>query len=229
MFESQYPGLLEVIDDPSFPEVDLALRFGRHIDADDAARYEFLREAQPHLERFYQRYGYELVHAQGGFFFLLPQAEKLGRRHLGVAEMLTGQALALTYLDPSTVDTGGAITRGQVIDMLAHIVGEHRLMTALHPRKRKLDERIARESVRREIERALRGLAALGFCDLLDEERVAIRASVLRFVEPVQGLGDPRQALERLLAGGQAIIDPGVGDEVPGGDDDGEQGVEGDA
>jgi chromosome partition protein MukE len=212
MFESQFPSLLEVIEDPAFPDVDLALRFGRHVDADDAARYEFLREAQPHLERFYQRYGYELVRATGGFFFLLPQSERLGRRHLGLAEMLVGQALALTWLDPSTVDTGGATSRAQIIEMLAHIVGEHRLMAALHPRKRRADERIAQESVRREVDRALRGLAALGFCDLLDEERVAIRATVMRFVQPVQGLGDPREALAELMAGGQAVAGSGDGD-----------------
>jgi len=205
MFDSQFPSLLEVVDDAAFPEADLALRFGRHIDADEATMYEFLREAQPHLERFYQRYGYELVHAQAGFFFLLPQAEKLGRRHLGLAEMLVGQVLALTYLDPSTVDTGGAITRSQVIEMLSHIVGENRLMAALHPRKRRADERVAQEAVRREVDRALRALAALGFCDLVDDENVAIRASVLRFVEPVQGIGDPREALQTLMAGGQAV------------------------
>jgi chromosome partition protein MukE len=195
-FESQYPTLLEVIEDPLFPDVDLALRFGRHVDTEDAARYEFLRDAQAHLERFYHRYGYEFVHASGGYFFLLPQAERLGRRHLGLAEMLAGQALALTWLDP------------QIVEMLAHIVGEGRLMAALHPRKRRADERLAHESVRRELEKALRTLAALGFCDLVDEERVSLRASVLRFCEPVQGMGDPRQALEALMAGGRAIWDP---------------------
>ncbi len=209
-FDAQYPTLLEVIEDPLFPDADLALRFGRHIDAEDAARYEFLRDAQGHLERFYHRYGYEFVHASGGYFFLLPQAERLGRRHLGLAEMLAGQALALTWLDPSTVETGGVVTRSQIVEMLAHIVGEARLMAALHPRKRKADERLAHESVRRELERALRGLAALGFCELLDEERIALRASVLRFCEPVQGMGDPRQALESLMAGGRAIWDPGT-------------------
>jgi chromosome partition protein MukE len=207
-FESQYPTLLEVIEDPLFPEIDLALRFGRHVDAEDTARYEFLRDAQAHLERFYQRYGYEFVHASGGYYFLLPQAERLGRRHLGLAEMLAGQALALTWLDPSTVETGGLVTRAQIVEMLAHIVGEARLMAALHPRKRRADERLAHESVRRELEKALRTLAGLGFCDLVDEERISLRVSVLRFCEPVQGMGDPRQALEALMAGGRAIWDP---------------------
>ncbi|HEY0250923.1 MAG TPA: chromosome partition protein MukE, partial [Kofleriaceae bacterium] len=57
-----YAELQDVVIDPSFPELDLALRRGRHIDRDDFAFYTLLTDAQDHLETFYRRYGCELVH-----------------------------------------------------------------------------------------------------------------------------------------------------------------------
>jgi chromosome partition protein MukE len=77
-----YERLEEVIQDPLFPEVDLALRAGQHVDADDADRYAFLVAAQPHLEPLYIRYGAELVRAPDGFFFLLPRGERTIRGDL---------------------------------------------------------------------------------------------------------------------------------------------------
>src|SRR5688572_25401779 len=86
--------LEDVIADESFPDVDLALRRGRHIHKRDERWYEFLLEAQGHLEAFYRRYGCELEQRSDGYFFLLPITDNLGKRHLGVAEMIVGQGLA---------------------------------------------------------------------------------------------------------------------------------------
>ncbi len=204
--ESGYERIEDVILDALFPEVDLALRAGRHIDVDEGGRYELLHDALALLEPFYQRYGWELVRSPAGYFFLLPLSEKLPRKHLTTGEMLVGQALALLYLDPVTLETAGSATRSQIVEILQHLVGEERLYLELHPRRRRLDERIAGESVRREIDKAIRSLANLGFCDLVDEERLKLRTPVLRFAEPVQAMEAPTEALARLVARGRAAL-----------------------
>src|SRR2546428_245413 len=109
MKEAPFARLEDVIRDPLFPELDVALRQGRHIDRDEADRYAFLLDAQTHLEIFYRRYGCELMHASDGYFYLLPRGDQLGRRHLTAGEMLVGQVLALMYLEPSAVQAGGAV------------------------------------------------------------------------------------------------------------------------
>jgi chromosome partition protein MukE len=64
--------LEEVVRNPAFPAVDVALRRGRHIDRDDGDWYAFVTDAQDHLEQFYRRYGCELVTQSDGYFYLLP-------------------------------------------------------------------------------------------------------------------------------------------------------------
>jgi chromosome partition protein MukE len=216
-----YERLDQAIEDPLFPEVDLALRAGRHIDVEEGGRYELLAEAQPLLEGFYQRYGWELVRAPAGYFFLVPHGERLSRRQLTTGEMLVGQALALLYLDPATLETAGAATRSQVVEILQHLVGEARLYLELHPRRRKVDERIAAESVRREVDKALRSLAHLGFVDLVDEERLKLRTPLIRFAEPVLAMDDPASALARLVSKGRAALgtDKDEGTQEEGGDE----------
>lgn len=218
MHESAFHQLEEVIQDPLFPEVDLAVRAGRHIDRDDGERYAFVLDAQSLLETFYRRYGCELVHASDGFFYLLPVGDQMGRRHLTAGEMLVGQTLALVYLEPTTVQAGGVTQQSVVVARLASLVGERELIQALNPRRRKYDERIAQETVRMEIAKALRGLESLGFIDLGDGEQVRLRPGLFRFAEAVRGLSDPSEALSRLIAEGKAVAET-TGYE----DDDGEE------
>jgi chromosome partition protein MukE len=112
--ENRFPSLGDAVQDEHFPDVDMALRRGRHVDREDVGWYSLLIDAQEHLEPFYRRFGCELVHASEGYFYLLPTAERLGRRHLSVPEMLVGQTLALLYLDPATLQQGGAVTRSSM-------------------------------------------------------------------------------------------------------------------
>lgn len=218
---ADYARLEDVVQDPLFPEVDLALRRGAHVDVTDPERYALLRDAQRHLEPFYLRYGCQLVQADG-FVYLLPAGDRLGRRHLSAGEMLVGQALALLLLDPATLRTQGVVPRALVVARLAQLVGEERLVLALNPRKRRHDRRVAEQTARRELDRALRSLAALGFVALVDEERLLLRRPLLRFTEPVRGAGDPLAALERLAREGKLTLDvdaPGApGRPTPDGD-----------
>ena len=202
-----YTSLEAVVQDDLFPAVDLALREGRHIASDEPAEYGFVREAQVFLEPLYRRYGCELVQANDGYFYLRPTGDKLGRRHLSAAEMLVGQALALLYLDPATVQSGGGALRGQIIELLDNLVGKEKLIQALNRRRSgKRSERVAHELVRKEIDQALRSLARLGFVELLDGERLRLRPPVLRFAEPVRGLGDPAAGLQRLIERRDAVL-----------------------
>jgi chromosome partition protein MukE len=207
--DTRYLALGDVVGDELFPDVDLALRRGRHIDREDNLWYTFLVDAQALLEAFYRRYGCELIHPADGYFYLLPTGDKLGRRHLSVPEMLVGQALTLLYLDPATLQSGGVIKRADALSHLAAVMGSDALTRAFNPKRKRLDERVAQETVRGKFAEALRRLAALGFVDLLDADALRLRPGLLRFAEPVRGRGSPAEALERLVARGELVLGDG--------------------
>jgi chromosome partition protein MukE len=204
--------LEDVIADASFPDVDLALRRGRHIHKGDEHWYDFLLEAQGHLETFYRRYGCELEQRTDGYFFLLPLTDSLGKRHLGVAEMIVGQGLALCYLDPASVQSGGVVTREELLNQLAAVMGTDALMRTLNPKRKRVDERVMQRTVRSKVNDALRRLGQLGFVELLDAERLQLRPSLMRFAEPVRGLDAPSEALKRLIERGEISMGPGDAD-----------------
>jgi chromosome partition protein MukE len=201
-----FDDIAQVVEHELFPDVDLALRRGRHIDRDDAAWYGFLSDAQALLEKFYRRYGAELVQRTDGFFFLLPSGDKLGRRHLSPSEMLVGQGLTLLYLEPATLEQGGISSRDQLLSQLSASMGTEQLMLAFNAKKKKLDERVAQEMVRARVSEAIRRLASLGFVELLPEDRLRLRSSLMRFAEPVRGSGADVEALARLVASGEVAL-----------------------
>ena len=217
---SSFRQLEDVIQDESFPEVDLALRRGRHIHKGDERWYEFLLDAQGLLEPFYRRYGCELEQRSDGYFFLLPVTDNLGKRHLGVPEMIVGQGLALCYLDPRSVQSGGVVTREEVLNQLASVMGTDALMRTLNPKRKRVDERVMQRTVRQKVNEALRRLGQLGFVELLDGEQLRLAPSLMRFAEPVRGLDAPSEALKRLIERGEVSLGPGDADpERAGGED----------
>lgn len=215
MSTSTFHTLQEALDDEHYPEVDLALRRGRHIGRDDGTMYEYLVDAQALLEAFYRRFGCELIQQSDGYFYLLPSGDRLGRRQLSAGEMLVGQTLALLYLDPATLQHGGVLGRAALLQRLSALLGTDILVRTLDPRRArrgKYDERIAAEAVRTKVGEALRRLADLGFVDVLDDTRLRLRPALLRFAEPVRGLGDRSAALERLVRVGEVVLDGGEHD-----------------
>jgi len=214
-----YAQLEDVVRDPDFPDLDLALRRGRHVDRDDVAWYALLGDAQDHLEAFYRRYGCELVHKPDGYYYLLPTGDKLSRRQLAAGDMLVGQALALLYLHPSTVERGGLHSHEDLIAQLAAVLGSDALIRAFNPKRRRYDERVAQKAVRSRVGETVRRLAALGFVDLVEGDQLRVRPALLRFAEPVRGVSEPAEALAQLVARGEIALDAG-GDE-PAGDDEG--------
>jgi chromosome partition protein MukE len=206
--------LEDVISDESFPDVDLALRRGRHVHQGDERWYDFLLEAQPFLEAFYRRYGCELEQRSDGYFFLLPVTDSLGKRHLGVPEMIVGQGLALCFLEPRSVQSGGVVAREELLNQLAHVMGTDALMRALNPKRKRADERLMQRTVRQKVNEALRRLSQLGFVELLDGDQLRLWPSLMRFAEPVRGLDAPSEALKRLIERGEVSIGPGDADDT---------------
>ena len=223
MSTSSFQSLEETISDEQFPEVDLALRRGRHVGRDDGTAYNYLVDALDHLEPFYRRFGCELVQRAEGYFFLLPSGDRLGRRKLSAGEMLVGQTLALMYLDPATLHNGGMVQRETLLQRLSGLLGDETLVRTLNPRRRKFDERIAAETVRTKVAEALRRLTNLGFIDSVDDVMLRLRPALMRFAEPVRDLSDREAALERLVKSGEiSLVDA---DEENG---DNGNGIEGD-
>lgn len=219
MTTSSFQSLEEAITDEHFPDVDLALRRGRHVGRDDGTAYDYLVDALDHLEPFYRRFGCELVQRADGYFYLLPSGDRLGRRQLSAGEMLVGQTLALMYLDPATLQHGGMVLRETLLQRLSGLLGTETLVRTLNPRRRKFDERIGAETVRTKVTEALRRLTDLGFIDSVDDVMLRLRPALMRFAEPVRDLSDQQAALERLVKSGEITL--GDADEEDGDDGDG--------
>lgn len=210
MTTSSFQSLEEAISDEHFPEVDLALRRGRHVGRDDGTAYDYLVDALDHLEPFYRRFDCELMQRADGYFYLLPSGDRLGRRQLTAGEMLVGQTLALMYLDPATLQHGGMVQRETLLQRLSGLLGTETLVRTLNPRRRKFDERIAAETVRTKVAEALRRLTDLGFIDSVDDAMLRLRPALMRFAEPVRDLSDRQAALERLVRSGEITLGEAV-------------------
>ena len=198
--------LEDVVLDDLFPEVDLALRRGRHVGRDDGAAYDFLSDAHDHLEPLYRRFGAELVFKSEGYFYLLPSGDRLGRTQLNAAEMLVGQSMALLYLDPERLLKGGKVPRELVLQRLESLVGQDELIRRFHRRSRKVDERTAAASVRTRVGSALRTLADIGFVDVVGDDELRLRPALMRFAEPVRAAGEPAEALALLVVRGEIEV-----------------------
>ncbi len=211
--EPPYPTLQAVIEDQNFPRADTALRRGRHIDQDDVELYAFLADAQAWLEPYYRRFGLELIRIEDGYFYLLPTRATVLRRKLSAGAMLTGQAMALLRLDPSLVETAGVVQKKQVVEMLANLVGEERLLSALNPRLTRRSAMLDPDRIRTELDKGLRALEEMGFLDRRGDEELRLRTPLLRFADPVRTLADPSAALSEMMARGEIEMDTEVDEE----------------
>jgi hypothetical protein len=126
--------------------------------------------------------------------------------------MIVGQGLALCYLDPRSVQSGGVVTREEVLNQLASVMGTDALMRTLNPKRKRVDERVMQRTVRQKVNEALRRLGQLGFVELLDGEQLRLAPSLMRFAEPVRGLDAPSDALKRLIERGEVSLGPGDAD-----------------
>lgn len=202
-----YAELQDVLLDADFPDVDVALRRGRHVDRDDVAWYALLSDGQALLEPLYRRYGCELVHRPDGFFYLVPVGDRVSRRQLAPGDMLVGQALTLLYLDPAVAARGGRVGLDDVVTQLVAVLGAGPLVATFNPSRKRVDERAAERVTRAKIGEAVRRLATLGFVEAEDEGRLRLRAALMRFAEPVRGQAAPAEALAALVASGEIVFE----------------------
>jgi chromosome partition protein MukE len=118
---TDFADLSEVIESEHFPEVDVALRQGRHLDRHDGELYTYMLDAAGHLEVFYRRFGCELCKRPDGYFYLIPHSEKVSKRQLSAIEMLVGQALALLFLDPRLIAGDDGVLGRSLMPQDAHV------------------------------------------------------------------------------------------------------------
>jgi chromosome partition protein MukE len=120
--------------------------------------------------------------------------------------MLVGQGLTLLYLDPASIEQGGITSRDALLSQLSASMGTEQLMLAFNAKKKRMDERVAQELVRARVSEAIRRLAGLGFVELLPDERIRLRAALMRFAEPVRGSATELEALSQLVASGEVAL-----------------------
>lgn len=207
-----YHGIGDVVRDERFPEIDVALRKGRHVGLEDVEPYAFLEEARPLLDAFYGAYGWDLEADDAGFFFLLPRGD-LGGAELSRGAMLVGQACLLLKLDPQTVRRNGRATRTQLLELLGAVVGEEELARRLTGAQDRRETRRI-ELVHSKLGGALNELHRLGFVEVRQDD-VVLRSALVRFAEPVRGDGDWRSRLPDLVRRGYVAVEgeePGVDD-----------------
>jgi chromosome partition protein MukE len=203
-----YESLEQVVTDPLFPGIDHRLRTGGHIDMDDIRAYEFLLQAEPFLQVFYEGYACRLVHGPEGYYYLLSEGDLLGRRRLSTAEMLVGQILALLRMDPSYLKMTGRIPVDHILSHLEMLLNRQRLVDLLAPRARGRDAETDNRKIREAIDKAINGLARLEFLTI---ERtsgdVISKKSIMRFADPVRDAGNLATALEDLMKRGAVELD----------------------
>ena len=218
MAEAAFANLTDVVRDEVFPFVDLRLREGGHIDDLDLDEFTFLEDARPFLEEFYDHFGCDLVRSVDGYYYLQTRGDRLGHRQLPAAEMLVGQALCLLRMDPATLRTSWRVERVRVLELLDQLVGPERLGRALNPRRGTRSKAVNEEKIREEVYGAINTLARLGFV-AVDEDTLRLRASLLRFLEPLTDQPRPMDALGELVRTGR--VQPNDdGDEEDGDEDE---------
>ncbi|WP_043202935.1 chromosome partition protein MukE [Paraburkholderia acidipaludis] len=207
--------LMEVIADDRYPQADLLLRQGKHLGTDgDASLYDFIHSNQDCLASYYRRYGVLLQSGPEGYFYLLPvSADRapLGRRHLGLLDMLVGQTLALMMLDPQWLETNRRIPDLQVLASLEQLLGTKQLLRYAG-RKRGQNDELDAQKLRESLAGTMKTLERLGFIkrEGRGESAVVIPLSpVMRFADPVRTSTDVTEdAMRRLIQEGQIDLLP---------------------
>ncbi len=219
----QIASLEDAIRDERFPDVDLSLRAGVHIDGADFARSSYLDEAGPWLRDFYDAFGCELIRSDDRFWYLAPRGAVLGSRRLSRGEMVVGSTLALLFLDPASTREAGQISVAQLQETLGQLIEERSLARVLLKRGMRAPtaETRLREVLDTGVRSALRRLKQLGFIGM-SGDTIALGPALLRFVEPVRSAaGDDDDALQRLIARGWTELEPAEA-EAEGEADDGD-------
>lgn len=198
--------LAQAIANPIFPQLDSALRAGRHVSLESLDEHAFLMDFQTELEQFYRRYHVELIRAPEGFFYLRPKATTLiARSAMSEMEMLVGKVLCYLYLSPERLAQQGIFSYDEVYDELLNLVDEGKLLKAVNPRSTGSD--LDKAKLAEKVGGALRRLQRIGIITRVGDQnskKFVISESVFRFGADVRTGDDPREAQLRLIRDGEA-------------------------
>ena len=202
--------LMDAYLDPLFPEVDAALRQGKHLGTDgEPLVYAYLNAHHDALTSIFARYRVAFLRGPEGYFYIRPQSgsdrQPLGHRHLTKMDMLVGLALSGMYLDPEWLQTGRRIPEERVLTYLEQVLGTKQLLQYARRRRGQDDERDA-QKLKEACASSLRVLEKLGFVrrEGRRESAVVIPLSpIMRFADPVRSTGLATEAIERLIREGE--------------------------
>ncbi len=200
----EYNDLHELVMDPLFAEIDTKLRAGWHCDEEDIQAYEFVGQAQDWLTVFYDLYGCELVYASEGYYYLRPVSKLIKSYSLGLETMVVSQFLALMKLDPQYLETSGSFDLQELLERIELLLGRSQI-NRIFLRLKKERELVGEQDMTNfqlAIKRSLRELARLGFVTVnTDFSQIYPRKPIFRFMDPVKGAENPKEALESLVKG----------------------------
>ncbi len=196
--------LHDLLLDPLFPAVDVKLRIGWHCDEEDIQEFDFIRINQDQIEIFYELYGYELLYATEGYFYLHPVSKEIKVYSLGMESMVVSQFLALMKMDPKYLATSGFFELAELIEKIELMLGSSEV-NRIFLKRRKEREMVGKQDIQNfqlAVKKSLRELAGMGFVSINpDFSKIYPRKPIFRFMDPVRDLDDPEEALKSIVKG----------------------------
>lgn len=202
--EKEINDLHDLLMDPLFPELDMKLRTGWHCDEEEIESFEFISRVQDKIEMFYELYGYELLYATEGYYYLHPVSSTIKTYKLGIESMIISQFLALMKMDPQYLESSGYFSLDELLDRIELMLGKLQVVRTFLKRK-KSKESVSEQdylNVQQAVKRSLRELSRYGFVTINpDFSRIYPRKPIFRFMDPIRNLDNPQQAMESIVKG----------------------------
>ncbi len=202
--EIEINDLHDLLLDPLFPELDMKLKSGWHCDEEEIEAFEFITRVQDKIEMFYELYGYELLYATEGYYYLQPVSSSIKIYKLGIESMVISQFLALMKMDPQYLESAGYFNLQELLERIELMLGNRQISRIFLKRKR-IKETISDQDIlsfQQPVKRALRELSRYGFVTVsTDFNKIYPRKAIFRFMDPIRNLDDPRKAMESLVKG----------------------------
>ena len=202
--EKEINDLHDLLMDPLFPELDMKLRTGWHCDEEEIESFEFISRVQDKIEMFYELYGYELLYATEGYYYLHPVSSNIKTYKLGIESMIISQFLALMKMDPQYLESSGYFSLDELLDRIELMLGKQQVVRTFLKRK-KSKESVSEQdylNVQQAVKRSLRELSRYGFVTINpDFSRIYPRKPIFRFMDPIRNLDNPQQAMESIVKG----------------------------
>ncbi|MBU2510310.1 chromosome partition protein MukE [bacterium] len=196
--------LHDLLLDPIFPDLDIKLRSGWHCDEEEIEAFDFITKTQDKIEMFYELYGFELLYATEGYYYLRPVSSKIKVRTLGMEAMIISQFLALMKMDPQYLESTGFFDLQELMDKIELTLGKKQV-SQLFLKRKKYKEAISEQDAlnfQLSVKKALRELARYGFISINpDFTKIYPRKPIFRFMDPIRNMDNPRAALESIVRG----------------------------